>query len=61
MLLLVAIGTLANILKQPEGAKNLVEALVKEDPETGKASLNIPLPDKDTIVNLFSSIASMLK
>lgn len=55
------LGTLANMLKQPEGAKNLADALVKEDPVTGKASLNIPVPDKDTIVNLFSSIATLLK
>lgn len=55
------LGTLANMLKQPEGAKNLADALVKEDPVTGKTSLNIPVPDKDTIVNLFSSIAALLK
>lgn len=55
------LGTLANMLKQPEGAKNLADALVKEDPDTGKATLNIPVPDKSTIVNLFSSIATLLK
>lgn len=55
------LGTLANMLKEPEGAQSLADALVKEDPATGKASLNIPVPNKETIVNLFSSIASMLK
>lgn len=55
------LSTLTNMLKEPEGAKNLADALVKEDPTTGKASLNIPVPDKDTIVSLFTSIATMLR
>lgn len=55
------LGTLANMLKQPEGAKNLADALVKEDPTTGKSTLNIPVSDKNTIVNLFTSIATLLK
>lgn len=52
---------LANVLKEPDGAKTLADALVSEDPATGKASLNIPVPDKESIVNLFASIASLLK
>ncbi len=55
------LGSLANMLAQPEGARNLADALVKEDPDTGQASLNIPIPNKDTIVNLFTSIATLLK
>ena len=48
------------MLKEPQGAKNLADALVKQDPETGQTTLNIPVPDKDTIVNIFSSIATLL-
>lgn len=55
------LSALTNMLKEPEGAKSLADALVKEDPATGKASLNIPVPDKDTIVSLFTSIATLLK
>lgn len=55
------IGTLANILKEPEGASKLADALVKEDPDTGKATLNIPVPDKSTVTNLFAALSSLLK
>lgn len=55
------LGTLANMLKEPEGAKTLTDALVKEDPATGKTSLNIPVPDKKTIENLFTSLATLLR
>lgn len=54
------LGTLANILRQPEGAKNLADALVKEDAATGQTSINIPVPDKNTIINLFSAFATLI-
>ena len=54
------LGTLANMLREPEGAKTLADALVKEDPETGKASINIPVADKESVVSIFSAFASLL-
>ena len=30
-------------------------------PDTGKATLNIPVPDKNTVTNLFAALSSLLK
>ncbi len=54
------IGTLANVLREPDSAKSLVDALVSEDPDTGRASLNIPVPDKATVVNILSAFSALL-
>lgn len=54
------LGTLANMLKEPESTKALVDALVTEDPETGKATLSIPVPDKSTVANMLSALGSLL-
>jgi superfamily II DNA/RNA helicase len=43
---------LAATLKSPEATAQLVETLVETDAETGKTSLRIPVPDKQTVRNL---------
>lgn len=56
-----ALGRIAEALRNPESVAALADALVKEDPETGKASLNIPVPDKSTVVNILSAFSAFLK
>lgn len=57
---LSALGKIAEVLKTPEGPNALADALVKEDPATGQTTLDIPVPDKATVVNIFSAFASLL-
>ena len=57
---LSALGKIAEVLKTPEGPKALADALVKEDPDTGQTTLDIPVPDKATVVNIFAAFASLL-
>lgn len=50
---------LARTLRSPEETKKLVDALVVEDKETGETSLRIPVPDKESVVqvlNLFGRL-----
>ncbi len=54
------LGTLAKVLREPDGAKAIADALVKEDPDTGKATLNIPVPDKSTVTTLLSALSTLL-
>jgi len=57
---LTALCRIADVLRQPQGAKTLAEAIVKEDPDTGQASINIPIASKSTVVNLLSAITALL-
>ena len=57
---LAALGKIADVLRNPDGAKTLADVLVKEDPQTGQASLNIPIPDKSTVVNILSAFSALL-
>lgn len=56
-----ALGQLAQLMSNPESAQTLADALVKEDRQTGQCTLNIPVPDKETVVKLFSAIATILR
>ena len=42
---------LAATLKSPEATQQLVDTLVHTDKETGKTTLNIPVPDKQSVKN----------
>lgn len=55
-----ALGKIADMLRSPESTAALVDAIVKEDPETGQTSLNIPVPDKSTVVNILSAFSAFL-
>ena len=57
---LAALGKIADLLRSPESTTALVDAIVKEDPETGQTSLNIPVPDKSTVVNILSAFSAFL-
>lgn len=57
---LKALGNIADILRKPEGAAVVADALVKEDPTTGETTLNIPVPDKATVVNILSAFSMLL-
>ena len=57
---LEALGKIADMLRTPESTNALVDAIIKEDPETGQTSLNIPIPDKSTVVNILSAFSAFL-
>lgn len=50
---------LAATLKSPEATAQLVETLVETDAETGKTSLRIPVPDKQTVRNLLDIVGKL--
>lgn len=54
-------GSLLDTLKDPEATGKLVDTLVKEDPSTGKASINIPISGKEPVRQLLDLIGKMLK
>lgn len=51
---------LSKTLKSPEATRQLVDTIVKTDPQTGQTSINIPIPDKDTVTNLFNLLGKLL-
>ena len=55
------LGGLMQTLKQPESARRLVDALVKEDPATGQASINIPVSGKESVLQFVSLLGKLLK
>lgn len=57
---LSALSRIAEVLREPEGAASLADALVREDPATGQASINIPVADKTTVVNILSAFSALL-
>jgi hypothetical protein len=54
-------GNLLSTLKDPESSRRLVDTIVREDPSTGKASINIPVSDKRTVMQVFDLIGKLLK
>ena len=55
------LGGLVQTLKQPESARRLVDSLVKEDPATGQASINIPVSGKESVLQFVSLLGKLLK
>lgn len=51
---------LAETLASPEKTQMLVDTLVKEDKTTGKTCIEIPVPDKETVKNLFSMFSKLM-
>ena len=51
---------LVQTLSSPEQTKQLVDTLVHEDPATGQTSVRIPVPDRQTVQNLFSLLGQFL-
>ena len=48
-------------LSNPEATTQLVDTLVSEDPATGKATLNIPVPDKHTVQQFLLLLGQLVK
>lgn len=51
---------LVQTLRSPEGIRSLADSLIEEDKETGKATLRIPVPDKESVVDFLSLVGKLL-
>lgn len=51
---------MASVLKTEEGRDELMRELVRTDEQTGKTSINIPVPDKQTVKQLLDVVAKLL-
>ena len=51
---------LAQTLRSPEGIRSLADSLVEEDKETGKTTLRIPVPDKESVIDILSLAGKLL-
>lgn len=47
-------------LSSPESTAQLVDSLIETDAQTGKTSLKIPVPDRDTVVSVMGAIGKLL-
>ena len=54
------LSKLVQTLSSPEQTKQLLDTLVHEDPATGQTSIRIPVPDRQTVQNLFSLLGQFL-
>ncbi len=52
-------GELARTLRSPEATEQLVNSLIKEDPETGQTSLHIPVADKESVTDILKVIGTL--
>ena len=50
-----------HIINSARGITYIADTLVNEDPDTGKATLNIPVPDKQTVHQFLSLLGQMMK
>ena len=50
---------LARALQSPEETQKLVDSIVKVDEKTGETSLNIPVPDKESVVNILNMVGKL--
>ncbi len=53
-------GAFAQTLSSPEATEKLVDSLIETDNETGKTSLKIPVPNRDTVVSVIGAIGKLL-
>ena len=54
------LSNLVQALSSPEQTKQLVDSLVHEDPATGQTTVRIPVPNRQTVQNLFSLLGQFL-
>lgn len=52
---------LARTLASPEATRKLVDSLVEEDKETGRTTLRIQVPDKESVVGVLSMLGKLFK
>ena len=55
------LSDLSAVLKSPEKTAELLDAIVHTDAETGKSELRIPVPDKDAVTTILSSLLGLLR
>ena len=55
------LSDLSSVLKSPEKTAELLDAIVHTDAETGKSELRIPVPDKDAVATILSSLLGLLR
>lgn len=55
------LSNLVHTLSNPEQTRQLVDTLVHEDPDTSKATLNIPVPDKKTVHQFLTLLGQLVK
>lgn len=55
------LSDLSAVLKSPEKTAELLDAIVHTDAETGKSELRIPVPDKDAVATILSSLLGLLR
>lgn len=53
------LGAFARTLSSPEATEKLVDSLVETDAETGKTSLKINVPNRDTVVSVIGAIGKL--
>lgn len=51
---------LVSVLKDPDASRRMVDSIVKEDKQTGKTSLNIPIKDKETVMQFVNLLGKLL-
>lgn len=54
------LNRLAENLSTPEKTEALLNALIKEHPETGRTTMEIPVPDKESVRRLFTLLGKLL-
>lgn len=52
---------LADMLSSPEKTEQLVNAIVKKNPETGQTSIEIPVPDKESVSQMFRMLGKLME
>ncbi len=50
---------LSKTLESPEATREFVDSLVEVDKETGETNLRIPVPDKESVVQVLSALAKL--
>ena len=53
------LSSLAQTLSSPEATRQLVDALVETDQQTGQATLRIPVPNKETVQTVLGALAKL--
>jgi len=53
------LSAFARTLSSPEATEKLVDSLIETDKDTGKVSLKIPVPDRDSVVQVMSVIGKL--
>ena len=54
------LSQLADTLSSPEKTARLVDTLVKEDKDTGKATIEIPVADKESVTKMFQLFGKLM-